>query len=60
MKNRIVYEKDTINVYLSGKYSSKKFNALKQKINLIRNSYGIDNVSFICDHDFNYQRILDK
>lgn len=62
MENRIIYENDTMNVYLSGKYSNKKFNELKRKISLIKNSYGITNISFIYnDHEFEiHEKILDK
>ena len=52
MKNRIVYENDKINVYLSGKYSHKKIQNLKEKINLIRYSYGIENITFIYETNF--------
>lgn len=49
MKNRIIYEENTINVYLSGKYSIKKISNLKQKISLIKCAYGIENMNLIYD-----------
>ena len=58
MENRIIYENDTMNVYLSGKYSNKKFNDLKRKISLIRNSYGITNIAFIYEDLENYESFL--